>query len=393
MDHRPESRALSSAATVLPGQIMASIPELKAQLDLNPENLPLQVSILNSLISKSENQEKVAFLKQKIRLLIKAHSLLEAETDIETLLSLENTEENKLLKCEVLYEKQDYLNCMTQLLKTKTGSSSEVFEKNVEELQNSSFNDSLYVIPNLPDLYASHMTFFPELRGKIVLQICSSAFQTYILISTCPHLAYKTDCPQGIYNCSEGLQLLEVSHSILNPVDFLSNQKISMVSCSDLITGVLHRSGKITLWGNLPDDREYIILENRCKEILVGGSFVCLIGDENISLWGRLGTISSINENYHNIINISDRTGSLSCSDGHLLLLSNGKVYAYGKGEEGQLGLGDDLTFVESFMQCECDNNVTQVLCNNEVSIGITRDVIYVWGLINPLQLQGSPRK
>ena len=387
---RPGSRAFTGGS-MLPGQAMASIDDLKKELEIHSSNIPLKLSILASLINKSQGEEKIPYLKEKIMHLIDENSLHEAEIDIQQLLSLVDNDEIRLLHCKILLSKKDYLNCMTQLLRLKNVNTSSVFEKNVEELLDSKYFDTLYVIPNLPDLYSSQITYFPELRGKVVLQICSSAYHTYILISTCPHLAYKTGCPQGLYNCSEELQLLEVSSSILAPIDFLSNQKLSMVSCSDSITGVLHRNGRITLWGDLPDERNHLILEHPCTEIVVGGSFVIFVNESSIEFWGKMGQITSLTNDYSDIITLGDLTGTIKCSENHILLLNNGNVFSIGTGEEGQLGLEDIISTTE-FKQTEIACPVTQILCNNEVSVAITREVIYVWGLINPLQLYNNPR-
>ena len=391
MESRSSTSKTFSSVSILPGQAMASIEELKSELLINNDNQPLQISIRSSLISKLEPEDQISYIKQKIHLLIEAYCLQEAQIDIQSLLLLENNEENRLIYCKILSLNQDYLNCMTQLLKLKNVNTDTVFEKNVEDLLESDFFDTLYVIPNLPDLYSSQITFFPELRGKVVLQISSSAYQTYILISTCPHLAYKAPCPQGLYHCSEDLQLLEVSNNILVPIDFLCNQKLAMVSCSDNISGVLHRPGRITLWGDLPEGKNHLILETQCQEIVVGGTFVCMITDNSLFFWGKVGEVNSMTTNYSNIIKLANMTGSVSCSDNHILLLNNEKVYSIGIGEEGQLGLGEIVSVLE-FQNTEIELPVTQILCNNEVSVAITYEAIYVWGLINPLQLNGSPR-
>lgn len=387
---RSESKKLSSA--MLPGQAMASVEELKKNLQDAHGNVALTVSILNSLIHKLQDATKVPYLKQKIELLIDQGHVNEARIDAQELLTLDSCEEHKLLYCRLLFRQKDHLSCMTQLLKLRNVNSSEVFERNVEELANSEFFDSLYVIPNLPDLYSSQITFFPELRGKVVLQICSSSYLTYILISTCPHLAQKIECPLGLYNCSEELQLLEVSNSILAPIDFLTNQKLAMVSCSDTMTGVLHRTGRITLWGELPEGRNHLILDNPCSHLVVGSTFVCMVKEEGISFWGHLGELNTLTESYSNTIQISEQSGDLVCSDNHLIMLNQGVAYSFGSGEEGQLGLGDDLISATTFQALDIPHTVTQVLCNNEVSVALTREVIYVWGLINPLQLNQMPR-
>jgi hypothetical protein len=385
-------RSGNKKVSLLPGQVMASVEELKKNLNEAKGNVMLIISILNSLIHKLNDIEKIPYLKQKIELLIDEGSFLEARIDAEALVALDKCEEHKLLYCKLFYKQQDYLNCMTQLLKLKNVNNCEVFERNVEELANSTFFDSLYVIPNLPDLYSSQITFFPELRGKVVLQICSSSYLTYILISTCPHLAQKSECPSGLYNCSEELQLLEVSNSILSPIDFLTNQKLSQVSCSDTMTGVLDRTGRITLWGDLPEGHSHLILDHPCSQMVVGSSFICMVREEGISFWGRLGNLSTLQENYSSITEITDKTGHLSCSDNHLLLLSEGNVFSLGLGEEGQLGLGVERISISTFEAVQIPQQVTQVLCNNEVSVALTREVIYVWGLVNPLQLNEMPR-
>lgn len=389
---KPVSKTRKTVPAVLPGQAMASVDELKKKLEESKDNVNLTIGILTSLIYKLPVESRPEYLKQKIELLIKENSLLEAKTDMQELLELENTEQSRLLNCKLLLKQKDYLNCMTQLLRLRNVNSSEVFEQNVEELANTQFFDSLFVIPNLPDLYSSQITFFPELRGKVVLQICSSSSLTYILISTCPHLAQKIDCPLGLYNCSEELQLLEVSNSILAPIDFLTNQKLAMVSCSDLITGVLHRTGRITLWGELPEGRTHLILDHPCQSIVVGSTFVCFLTDHSIFFWGKMGDFNTVTEDYSNIIHLSDLSGELVCSDNHLILLNEGHAWSFGFGEEGQLGLGMITTSVSSFHMCEIPHEVTQVLCNGEVSVALTREAIYVWGLINPLQLHNSPR-
>lgn len=397
MEH---TKLISSPIQILPNQAMASIDELKSELAKSIGNPLLQISILSSLVSKLEPEDGILYLKQKILLMIEANSLQEAEIDTKALIDISNTQENKLIYCKVLIRKKDYLNSMTQLLKLKNVSTSEIFYENSEYLLESSYFDSLYVIPNLPDLYSSEITFFPELRGKIVMQICSSSCSTYILISTCWHLPNKTACPLGLSNCTEGLQLLEISNNRLSPVESVNNQKVSMVSCSDNITGVLNTSGKITLWGELPESRSFLTLENPCKEIAVGSSYVLMIKEDKIDLWGQLGTINTIAQDYMSYHSFGVRvdnndtlgiSGSVSCSSNHVLLLNNGEVFTIGIGEEGQLGLGD-INSVDFFEKTEINSHVIQVLCNNEVSVGLTREFIYVWGLINPLQVNGAPR-
>ena len=390
---RPGSKTRKTVPAVLPGQAMASVDELKKKLEESKDNVNLTIGILTSLIYKLPVESRPFYLKQKIELLIEENSLIEAKTDMQELLELDNSEQSRLLSCKLLLKQKDYLNCMTQLLRLRNVNSSEVFERNVEELANTQFFDSLFVIPNLPDLYASQITFFPELRGKVVLQICSSSSLTYILISTCPHLAQKIDCPLGLYNCCEELQLLEVSNSILTPIDFLTNQKLVMVSCSDLITGVLHRSGRITLWGELPEGRTHLVLDHPCQSIVVGCSFVCMVTEQSIFFWGKIGDLCSTSEEYSGVMHISDLSGDLVCSDNHLILLNEGHAWSFGVGEEGQLGLGQIKTSVTAFQMCEIPYTVTQVLCNGEVSVALTREAIYIWGLVNPLQLHNAPRK
>lgn len=389
---RPVSKTHKSMPAVLPGQVMASVEELTKKLEESKENANLSIGILTSLIYKLPVESRPQYLKQKIELLIEENSLNEARTDMQALLELDPSEENRLLNCKLLLRQKEYLDCMTQLLRLRNVNCSDVFERNVEELANTNFFDSLFIIPNLPDLYSSQITFFPELRGKVVLQICSSSNLTYILISTCPHLAQKLECPLGLYNCCEELQLLEVSNSILSPIDFLTNQKLSMVSCSDLMTGVLHRTGRITLWGELPDNKTHLILEHPCQQILVGSTFLCLLNEEGINFWGKMGNLNTISDNYSNIVHLSDLSGQLACSDSHLSLLNEGRVYTFGTGEEGQLGLGEEMISIDCFEQCEIPHVVKQVLCNNEVTVALTREAIYVWGLINPLQLHNMPR-
>ena len=95
---RPGSRNPTSGASLLPGQAMASIEELKVELESNSSNIPLKLSILSSLITKLQGEVKVPYLKQKLQILLQQKSLQEAEIDIQTLLSLEDCEENRLLR-------------------------------------------------------------------------------------------------------------------------------------------------------------------------------------------------------------------------------------------------------------------------------------------------------
>ena len=118
---------------MLPNQSMASIPELKRELQKAKGNTQLQLSILETLVSKSSGPEKASFLHEKICIWLEINRLPEAESDITSLLSLQSTSTNRLLFSRILNRKKDILGAMTQLVRCGIASD----DISVSELYNS----------------------------------------------------------------------------------------------------------------------------------------------------------------------------------------------------------------------------------------------------------------
>ena len=205
---------------MLPNQAMASVSELKKELQKAKGNKILQLSILETLVAKAVNQEKIDFLSEKIGIWLELNKLSEAENDVKALLSLQANSNHRLLYSRILNRKKDVLGAMTQLLRCGIKSDdiavSELYNSLILSLQKSNFFSSLFIYGSNINFTIGDGTqesalkpkFLPELRGKVILKSCCGEFHSLIIVSNCPHIARQEVCPSNLFDCGQGVDVI-----------------------------------------------------------------------------------------------------------------------------------------------------------------------------------------
>jgi len=134
--------------------------------------------------------------------------------------------------------------------------------------------------------------------------------------------------------------------------------------------------------------------EDAVQSIAVGDHFgVALLSNGNLMTWGRnnfgqLGHGTST-PTYNVPTTISSLTNvvEIAAGSGHVLArLSNNDVYAWGRNDNGQLGLGD-IAHRDSPTKISSLANATQVACGNGYSMALIGGFVYIWGDNNYAQL------
>ena len=210
----------SKKPAMLPNQAMASIVELKRELQKAQGNQSLQLSILETLVSKSAGQEKADFLQGKIELLLEQNRLNEAETDTKALISLQGNSKHRLLYARILNRKKDPLSSMLQLLRCQIPCEeiavSELYNSLISQLAKLSFAHTLaiegtninYTVGDGTQDNPRKLKFLPELKGRVVMQAACAEFHSLVLVSSCPHLGKQEVCPNDVYKCGGGFDVL-----------------------------------------------------------------------------------------------------------------------------------------------------------------------------------------
>lgn len=205
---------------MLPNQTMASIAELKKELQKAKGNSPLQLSILETLVMKAAGQEKIGFLHEKICIWLDLNRLQEAENDANALLALQTNSANRLLCSRILNRKKDFFGAMTQFLRCGVKSDdvavSELYNSLIFQLQKSNFVHSLscigsninYTLGDGTQDSSQKPKYPPELKGKIIVQACCGEFHTLVLASSCPHIARKEICNKDVFECCGGVDII-----------------------------------------------------------------------------------------------------------------------------------------------------------------------------------------
>jgi Regulator of chromosome condensation (RCC1) repeat len=205
---------------MIPNQAMASVQELRRELEKSKGNVPLQLSILETLVSKASGQEKLDYLEQKIGLWLITNKLQEAENDAKSLLGLQSTSKYRLLYSRILNRKKDALGAMTLFLRcgiiSDDISINELYNSIVSQLQKSHYFHTMlvcgsnihYTLGDGTQESASKPRLLPELKGKIVLSACCGDFHSLIIASSCLHIANQTVCPNDLGSCNEGVDII-----------------------------------------------------------------------------------------------------------------------------------------------------------------------------------------
>jgi len=205
---------------MLPNQAMASVQELKKELQKAKGNQNLQLSILETLASKTQGDEKLAYLLSKVEILLEQSRLNEAENDVKSLISLQPSSKHRLLYSRILNRKKDPLFSMAQLLRCSIPyehiSVSELYNSLISQLALSPFYSTLaitgsninYTVGNGTQDSSHKLKFLPELKGRIVMQACCGEFHSLILACSCMHLPKQEICPNELEGCCGGFDVI-----------------------------------------------------------------------------------------------------------------------------------------------------------------------------------------
>lgn len=205
---------------MLPNQSMASVQELKKELLKARGNSTLQLSILETLTSKTSGQEKAEFLLLKIDIWLELNKLNEAENDIKSLLEIQPNSKSRLLYARILNRKKDPLYAMTQLLRCGIACEeiavSELYNSLISQLAKTHYPQTIaslgsninYTLGDGTQDSSQKPKFLQELKGKIVLQAVCGEFSTLIITSSCPHIARQEACSSSLGKCCGGVDVI-----------------------------------------------------------------------------------------------------------------------------------------------------------------------------------------
>lgn len=209
------------AYPMIPGQIMASVSELKKELQKARENIPLTVSLLNTLIDKLPRDEKPVYLKQKIQVCLDQNRLTEAEEDLRNLLQIEPTGESRLMLARVLAQRKETIKALVEYLRGCSFSSEDLHTSELQRmilsrLSKISVWNSLYSLgSNINSTLGDGSEdtsrkpkHLQELKGRVVLDVACGSFHTLCLISNCLHSSLGEKCTEGLQHCNGGTDVL-----------------------------------------------------------------------------------------------------------------------------------------------------------------------------------------
>ena len=99
-------------------------------------------------------------------------------------------------------------------------------------------------------------------------------------------------------------------------------------------------------------------------------------------LYGQLGTNSTENEFSPQTIDI--KVNQVSCGFWHTCALSQGRVFVFGSGRFGQLGLGFDKDKAFTPQHVNIPEIITNITCGSRHSVALSSSGnVYFWGLLN----------
>ena len=187
------------------------------------------------------------------------------------------------------------------------------------------------------------------------------------------------------FNSSGQLGLGYAGSSKNRPQQLTLDSNVISIKCGRFHTAILMKNGDLYGIGTLltNEDAQDICkplkLMSSIKKIYCGDQVIIAMTKNNeIYVWGAY----SLHEKYYSRkLEVSNIT-SISCGGDHLMLLSENinKIYACGKNNHGQLGLGDNVAHAipkELFLP-----DILKISCGTDHTIAIskTNSILFVWG-------------
>lgn len=166
-------------------------------------------------------------------------------------------------------------------------------------------------------------------------------------------------------------------------LDFLVGFKVKSISTSRYFSAASLRDN-IKIWGDIETT-----LNIQAKSISCGVRFLLIAMENEVMVWGSPSyDTSSASSDLKKIGSISSVKIASGLAHGLVLDRSN-SVYVFGFGEKGELGLGPSLTYSESLVKLDL-SEISNILCHGQISVAISKNIVYVWGLVNPECLESS---
>jgi alpha-tubulin suppressor-like RCC1 family protein len=253
---------------------------------------------------------------------------------------------------------------------------------------------------------SQRLKFLPELKGRTVLQAVCGEFHSLVLASSCVHLSKGDPCPSDFQKCSGGLDVLawgENSHGqVLGVLEIVTKKQeivkkplaiedlvgleTRIISTYKHLSAAACKSG-VKIWGEVNQ-----VLNIKAETLACGSNFVVIFDGSQILLWGECsyeGGTQATDLRLVGSFNVAELAAGLA----HALALDvEGQVYSFGHGQKGELGQGTSVLFSESFSKVSIPR-CSKVLSHGQISVAISGSTVYVWGFINPEELESASCK
>lgn len=209
--------------------------------------------------------------------------------------------------------------------------------------------------------------------------------------------------------------------SYTQPKKIICDSKIALIEAGGYHNGAINSKGKLLMWGRsdagqlgfpqgkLSFERNGFVIkkptlvqyfyEIQVTQIALGEAHTIVLdktGKVYSFGWNALGQLgvkaktNGLPSFEITVLKFSESNPVQQISAGSvysLALTQNGQLYVWGSGQQGQLGLGNDQTILNSFMDYPVlidylkDENIKEVICGETYSIAKSLDgKIYAWG-------------
>ena len=156
-----------------------------------------------------------------------------------------------------------------------------------------------------------------------------------------------------------------------------TNRYLSAAACKNVVQIWGEYSGRLPITASL---------------VACGAKFIVIATENQVLLWGSANYESALAPSEP--ISIGNfKAVQLSSGLAHALALdTEGHVFSFGCGDKGELGLGPSITSALTLTSIGL-NSISKILCHGQISVAVSFNTVYVWGLINPEELESSARK